>query len=581
MKKIIFITVLLVLAVQSVNAQRTRHKQKAKTTHTKKHNIKNKKVTEKAAPVEEETQKQTSLADNLKEHSVTITSSFTPSLRDAAKINFNATALQSDTSAPQLNYNIPSQNFFFSYETPGLHPLALNIDSSTHWHNDNFVKLGFGNYTTPYAEAGISLGDGIINAATIHAKYTSSVGSLPFQQFAKTGVDASGVFNPNNDFEVSAKVFFDLNSQYRYGYLPNTLQLSKDSLRVRYTTFGGKIALRNIITNYLGVDYNPSVAINSFSSNQSASEASFILDAPFSKLLTNNLSLKLKLNEDYTGYKNDLSGSSFSNNIFYIAPAVEYETKTFRATAGVTPSWDRGAYHTLPDFSIEAKINNEKLLLQAGWIGYYNKNTYRTLADYNPWIENPEQLLNTRAGEFYAGLKGSVGSNLSYNGKLSFIQYHDLPLFLNDSITGRYFQTLYESAVNDMRIHGELGYAITKNFSVDGSITFNVYSKLNDNAKAWGLPTTELNGTLRWMPMKTLTLKSDLFYWDGVHYLNQQKQDAIINPAMDWNVGAELSVKKNLSVWLQINNLLNDKYQRWNQYTVLGINVLGGIVYRF
>jgi hypothetical protein len=66
-----------------------------------------------------------------------------------------------------------------------------------------------------------------------------------------------------------------------------------------------------------------------------------------------------------------------------------------------------------------------------------------------------------------------------------------------------------------------------------------------------------------------------------VHYLDPQKQDEIINPAVDWNVGAELSVLKNLSAWLQINNLLNDKYQRWNQYTVLGINVLGGIIFKF
>jgi hypothetical protein len=30
-----------------------------------------------------------------------------------------------------------------------------------------------------------------------------------------------------------------------------------------------------------------------------------------------------------------------------------------------------------------------------------------------------------------------------------------------------------------------------------------------------------------------------------------------------------------------MNNLLNNTYQRWNQYNVLGFNVLGGVVYSF
>ena len=580
MKKIFFIAALFVLATQSTYAQKLRHKQKAKSSHTKKQPIKKKGLPAKAT-AKEEPQKQVSLSDNIKDRTVTVTSTFTPSLRDAAKVNFNATTLPSNIVAPQLNYNIPAQNLFFSYETPSLHPLALNIDTLVHWHNDNFVKLGFGNYSTPYAEAGVSFGDGETNAVAIHVKRTSSKGSLPFQQFAKTGADANGVFNPNNDLEVSAKVFFDLNSQYRYGYMPSTLQFNKDSLRARYTTFGGKLALRNKRPNDVGIDYSPSVAITTFSSNQNARESNLIVDAPFSKTLIDNLSLKLRLNEDYTSYKNDLHDTSFNNNIFYIAPALEFKTKNFRATAGITPSWDRGAYHTLPNFSIEAKINDEKFLLQAGWVGYYNKNTYRTLAEYNPWIENPTQLLNTRATEIYGGLKGSVGSHLTYSGKISFIQYHELPLFLNDTITGRYFQTLYESAVKDTRIHGEIGYAVSENFSVNGGITFNVYSSFKDYAKAWGLPTTELNGTFRWTPIKALTLKSDLFYWDGVHYLNPQKQDKAINQAVDWNVGAEVVVIKNLSLWLQLNNLLNNKYQRWNQYTVLGTNVLGGIIFKF
>jgi hypothetical protein len=88
----------------------------------------------------------------------------------------------------------------------------------------------------------------------------------------------------------------------------------------------------------------------------------------------------------------------------------------------------------LPNFSAEAKINNEKLILQAGWIGYYNKTTYQYLSSINPWLQQPQFLLNTRTKEFYAGFKGSAGSHVTYDAKVSYMQMANQPLFVNDTL---------------------------------------------------------------------------------------------------------------------------------------------------
>ena len=57
--------------------------------------------------------------------------------------------------------------------------------------------------------------------------------------------------------------------------------------------------------------------------------------------------------------------------------------------------------------------------------------------------------------------------------------------------------------------------------------------------------------------------------------------DGRLKPAFDLNTGVEFTVMPKLNLWVQFNNVLNSKYQRWNQYEVLGFNVLGGIVYSF
>ena len=85
--------------------------------------------------------------------------------------------------------------------------------------------------------------------------------------------------------------------------------------------------------------------------------------------------------------------------MYYLTPAVEFKTPNVKLTAGVIPSWDNNIFAMLPNFTAEAKVNDEKLILQAGWIGYFNKTNYQYLASVNPWLQQPTFLLNTRMKE--------------------------------------------------------------------------------------------------------------------------------------------------------------------------------------
>ena len=81
--------------------------------------------------------------------------------------------------------------------------------------------------------------------------------------------------------------------------------------------------------------------------------------------------------------------------------------------------------------------------------------------------------------------------------------------------------------------------------------------------------------------MKDLQVKADVFLWDGSPYMEKTGQARKADPAADLNLGAEFTILPKLNLWIQMNNLLNNTYQRWNQYQVLGFNVLGGVVYSF
>lgn len=526
-------------------------------------------------------QKRTNQTFDSTRKTVVITSAYKPSVRPASKINFSAATPAVDTTRPRLQYNVPAQNLFFTYQPASLKPLALSIDTGINWQNENFIKVGVGNFSTPFLQAGISLGDGTGSMFNIHTKHISQKGKLPFQQYSHSNADLIGTFNqPGSNTEFRAKVGFDKFTTYQYGYRPDSLKFTKDQLRNSFTTFNIGSGFRNKTVNAYGISYNPSVDVNFFQDNNKGKETTVLVNAPLSKTFGKVFGFNLGFVADVTTLKR-FDGSKTKNNLYYITPEILFKSPNFNFTGGFIPSWDNQKFNLLPNFNILVKMKDERFVLQGGWKGYYQKNTYQSLATFNPWINQPGNLLNTRIKEQYAGFKGSAGSHLTYNAKVAYLNYSNAALLANDNIDGKSFVTIYEPEMKALRLHGEVGYTVQEKFSLLAGATISQYTGLQNNSKAWGLLPLEVTGSLRWQVLKDLQFKTDLFAWDGARYRNKAGSDQKSKAAFDLNTGVEFTVMPKLNLWVQFNNVFNNRYQRWNQYEVLGFNVLGGIVYSF
>ena len=516
--------------------------------------------------------------DTTKPTTVVVTSAFKPTLKAAAKINFSAATPAADTTRPNLFYTIPSQNLFFSYQPTPLQPLALSPDTGFNWQNHNYVKGGYGNFTTPYLRLGLSFGDGQKSVVNVHAKHVSSKGQLPFQQFSRTNITGLGIFNVNNKTEWNAKAHLDLSNQYLYGYKPDTLKFTKDQLKQNFSSFGARVGLRNKVEN-AAFTYHPSVGIEVFNDSRSGNETDFSFALPVSRSFGKIFGLAVGLYGDVTSLKTPKA--TYDNNLFYLTPAFQFKTPNLKVNAGFTPSWDNSVFNLLPNFTAEAKVKDERFAVELGWVGYYHRNTYRNLASFNPFIAQPTFSNNTRIKEQYAGIKGSAGNHFTYNGRVSVLNYNNVALFVNDTLYGNTFNVVNEPTMKSVRIHAEIGYTVQEKFSFLAGATFNKYSNLQDFNRAFGLLPLELTGSLRWQVLKDLSVTSDVFFWDGPQYLTKAGGSFKQKAAIDVNLGLELGITPKLDGWLQFNNVFNNDYQRWNQYKVLGFNVLAGVVYSF
>lgn len=523
------------------------------------------------------------LGDTTAPKVVVITSVFKPYLRSAAKMNFTAASPVIDSSRIPVSYAVPAQNLFFSYQPVPIKPLALSVDSGYLWENNQYIKLGAGNFSSYYGEAAISFGDGKNSITNLRGNFLTTTGHLPSQQAAKWGVEVLSVFNTQSKHEWTAHPYYQSATQYLYGYEPASLAYPKDQLLQQFSTVGIELGIQNKEANLFGITYHPQVNAYRFFDNHEAHENGVLIKAPINKAFGKIYAFDLGLSADISTANIPMIPNPLviKNNLYSINPAIQFKTPNVKIKAGIQPTWDNTVFSMLPDITAEAKLADVNLVLEAGWTGHVTKNTFRSIAGFNPWIGPLTGLLNTKITEQYAGIKGAGGDHFTYQVRASLLKLNNQPLFLNNTSDGKTFTVVYEPEMKAVRLHGELAYTEQEKFSFSAGATLTQYNSLTVNSKAWGLLPMEANGSLKWKLMKDLQLKAEAFLWDGNPYRDKTIQSGKTDAVADLNLGAEFTVMPKLNLWLQMNNLLNTQYQRWNQYTVLGFNVLGGVVYSF
>src|SRR5579875_926812 len=316
--------------------------------------------------------------DTLRKKTVEITSTFKPVLKDAAKINFNPSPPNADTTRPRLQYNIPDENLLFAYQPGSLKPLALRSDTAGRWDNESYVKAGFGSLRMPYLEAGISLGDGKTAGLNVYAQHVSAHGQRPYQDFANTSVEANAFYQTGKNLEWDARLGLVQEKYNKYGFQPDSLKFPQDSLNVKFQTWRGRLSFHNISPTQYGLSYQPEIKVDVFNDQLSNTESNTRVYLPLQKTIGRVFEFDVAATADFTRYKPQKN--PVINNTFYsITPSVLFKTPNVFIQGGINPSWDNGVFKLFPNVLAELGTSDKQLSLQLGWIGYLRKTSYEYL----------------------------------------------------------------------------------------------------------------------------------------------------------------------------------------------------------
>lgn len=245
----------------------------------------------------------------------------------------------------------------------------------------------------------------------------------------------------------------------------------------------------------------------------------------------------------------------------------------------------------------------------AGVRGGVHMHSYADMLEENPFLLSDQQTKSTiEKYHVYFGLKGDLLENLKYEfkggfGKLLDAQYFRANSLLDNNYTlnrsAYNFANTFSAAYSDADLSEvtlQVQYFPLANLALDALVEYQKY-KLPDGMQIYYKPevVSSLGGRYTLLDNKldlgARILLSSARYTnaftigsepvdpmqEAMRYTWTQVENEKLEGFVDMNVSAEYRIHKNFSIFALGNNLLNNNYQQFKGYKVLGAQVMGGV----
>lgn len=485
-----------------------------------------------------------------------------------------------DTINPVYQYEVPEQKLTYTYQAVPIRPLALGLENQQP-NFENYVKAGFGNYSSFLLDAGISALQTEKFQSVIHAKHLSQKGGITNRQSSLTELSGVGYYQlDGHDLEGGVQFLRRGTSYYGLNQPVNPYPVL-DSVRQVYWGVKGQVAIEN--SNGSRFFYKPRVGVSYYADRWKASETGLDISIPLSYRIDSTLKVGIDFNGNFYNYA--VNNSATGNHLVSAHPYADISVLNSDLHIGIRPSLGiNNKFYLLPDITLGVPLIANTLTLNGGFRGEVIQNTFEQLTSKNPFMHNTYLIQQSRQLKVFGGFDSKLGKHMSFGGSLAWNQWNNLPVFMNDyryPSDGRYFTINYEGKVQGLTFDGYFKYQVNESFGVIGSGAWTSFTYKERMNKIYHEPQLKLSGEVFARPVKGLYLSAKLEYWDRIFYLTETGATERLLPITDLSLQGEYQIIPRLSLFLQLNNILNKQYERFNLYNVYGFNIIGGLRFKF
>lgn len=510
---------------------------------------------------------------------VEVVKRFEARLEESEKLKIEPGNVAVDPLPLDYEYQVLDHTEQVSYDPVEIKPRGYRIEKGPDVYR-GFLKAGAGWPLNYLGQAGYRFDIDRSKQANIFADIRGlNDGKIENREVMNIHLNGDYNFYTANGVKISAFAGYRKDN-YKYYNPPEEVD-STVANKVNYNDIHIRTSLRNYQKNNFGIDYQLDINGKFLNTNYAQKNNTFNIAGKAEKSFGEHWFLNIGLGSYNDTYSD---GEKSKQNYFAFNPTLKYATGRLQIKGGILLLSSGSDVSLKPDAEVEVGILPNQLHAFIGADGRYKINSIRSFISENPFLAHEiDSLKITNIDHYYGGVKGNF-YGISYNLQGGYRMMKDLAIFqLNypaDPFTDGYllYQPVFDDATN---IYGELSVSmpLLDHLNVYTLVRYDHYT-MDELEKPFYIPATKVQLGAKYSMMNgRLNLGMDFNFLTAVDYPDNELKKP--NAVFDINLNGEYLFTDQFGAFLQLNNLADSHYIRWQNYESLGLNVLAGISMRF
>ena len=533
---------------------------------------------------------------------VTVIGAFEPTIPDADKMSLDPPDSETDVKLPEMTYSNQPSPMMVTLKPESISSVRLIGEPLKKLYN-NYVKAGFGTYTTPFLDLYTSSLRSKEYALGLHIKHLSSSGKIEDYPNANNSLNLIDVYGQKflDQHTLSANLGFCRNVVHHYGFLtsefnetsfPNEYFYSNDDLKQRFARVYGSVGIKSNYSEKDKINHFADLKFKSISDLFNTRETSILLsggaDKQFEILdFTDHQQLGMTANLSFTGYKD--STLSQKSTLITLKPFIStsFNEYTFKAGLNINFKLDTvSKAYLFPFAEGQLRIIDDALIVHAGFTGDLSRQSFDELSDVNPFVQSVLPLEYTREKfTFYAGVRARAGSNIDLSATVRSSFVENAAFFVNDYRQVPYNRfTLVHDDGKVIKGRVEAEYHTAEHIMLKAFLGFESWS-LDTLIKADHTPVLTFGIDAMYQIQNKIVVRANVAARSKQYARVPGDSGEVtfnnIKGFADLSLGIEYRYTKVLSGFINFNNITNTRYFLFNNYPSYRFNLMGGVAYSF
>ncbi len=454
----------------------------------------------------------------------------------------------------------------------------------------SYVKLGYGNYRSPLFAAGT------------HYRVNPSLlvsGETYYESFGSGPVNGANSSSSTGNAEVSAsyilnKLSFTPGISYRsngFSYYGNTNRMNEGFPSEPVIDASARNLRFDVLAEGEGNNLSYFVQPLVFSTHHLMKDSTDInTEKGFGFLgdldirVDSSFQAGLKLE----GYQSSYNGSiKYDRSLFKLVPRVSHRLNNLLIEGGFSVASgsisginkESGFYpflHLDVDFSDTWKL-----------FGFFDSDIQWSDLDQflvkNPFLEDSLILLNTRmTSSFGGGIKGVPFDRFSFSADARLENFEDFPFFIpsvRDS--ARYTLTYDDRTVNRVMVRSQASLALGRSHYITADLKLYSYTTKSEE-EPWHLPSYTFQLLTSHKIKQRLLVSTEWIVQGGIKApVSAPVRTISLKDFIDFNLNTSYQINDRASVFIKVNNVFDNEYEKFVGYPVRGLTFKVGGKYSF